>query len=244
MTANQIAYASQKEMVRHNEAVEAETSRHNAAQEQVDRDKNVITRQQVELDAWYKQQMAQNQKWYNEKYLALQEAQGDRRLKIENELKNIEWAKRRDQAEHMERQDYINSEFARIRGIEVEELNRHNTEMEFIQSTRNQNDFILENKRNEINATLNREEISVKRAHELNQLLFNNREYQIEQSKLLLREQELKNEAESLSIQKSKVEAENALKKKQTFWYPFTVVTDALTGTGKSASPYVIQLMK
>lgn len=79
MTANQIAYAS-----------EQETERHNQVMEDLSKEANRIKAQDVSNNDQYHQQSLRIQDDYNRNYLALQKAQGDERLRIQNDLAMLE----------------------------------------------------------------------------------------------------------------------------------------------------------
>lgn len=82
MTSNQIANAAN-----------VETNRHNLKMEEVAQRGNDIDAERVEVDKWYKQESTKLQSQYNELSLALQEAQGNRKLDLQEQLNWIEWQK-------------------------------------------------------------------------------------------------------------------------------------------------------
>lgn len=82
MTYNQIAHAAN-----------VETNRHNLALEENDRRRVDVQAEQVEADKWYKQESLRITEEYNSKNLELQQAQGDRKLQIQEDLAWLEWKK-------------------------------------------------------------------------------------------------------------------------------------------------------
>lgn len=83
MTANQIANASNIEQARHNNVMEQETERH-------DRETERISELVAANNAWYQRETAALQDRYNVANLALQKAQGDRKLDLQAEMQDIQ----------------------------------------------------------------------------------------------------------------------------------------------------------
>lgn len=135
MTSNQIAYASMKEEKRHNEATEGEVSRHNKVTEDLDTYRNNV-------DADYKANMVriedrknEIQENYNNWYSKWTTASGTAKLAIEKQLAdaNDELNRLKDEQNEITK-DYNNT----VTGINqqlADETERHNHEMESLQST-------------------------------------------------------------------------------------------------------------
>lgn len=90
MTSNQIAYASQLENARHNQAYEDETKRHNQATEALADEANKINAEKNVITATYNQQMYDLQHAYNEWYAKFSESSTKQKLQLEaqgNEIK-------------------------------------------------------------------------------------------------------------------------------------------------------------
>lgn len=85
MTSNQIAYASQLESARHNQAYEEETKRHNIATESLTDEANKINAEKNVITATYNQQMYDLQKAYNDWYAKFSEASTKKKLDLEEQ---------------------------------------------------------------------------------------------------------------------------------------------------------------
>lgn len=130
MTSNQIAYASQQEAARHNEAMEVETNRHNVETERLSSEANDIAKEKNIITQTYQYNMLEVQKEYNSWYERYMNASTKKKLELE-EQGNLIKQKQNDITES------YNIRMAELKSIEAginkqaaDEVKRHNTAME------------------------------------------------------------------------------------------------------------------
>lgn len=134
MTSNQIAFAQTQEAIRHNQAYEVETNRHNVESEDIQKEANRIEEKKVDNDKWYQEQMAAIEREYKTALIKLQRSQGDEKNRLQAELNDIEARRAGTTAEYQRNQNEIAKEQNVINSRAQDEINRHNTAMEGIES--------------------------------------------------------------------------------------------------------------
>lgn len=140
MTANQIAYLSAQEQVRHDKVYETETSRHNQRMEEIEADKNAIQQESNALQAGLGAEKNRIQEDYNKWFAKWTEASGRTKLELEAEGNAIQ--RRKTDVEEAYRIRANEIESMRIGTIVAQnaETKRHNKELEYLQSTSVWND--------------------------------------------------------------------------------------------------------
>nr|UDL14520.1 MAG: hypothetical protein [Picobirnavirus sp.] len=222
MTANQIAYASVEEDKRHNGQVEVETNRHNEATEALQNEANRINDEKNSITDRYETRRNDIQAEYNRVWLEIQKSQGQQKIDLEKQLNDI----KAESAQHdnaykdamagIEDRRVTNQELAR------EEDQRHNKEMELLESTRLGNEFLLNTKRIEYENTYHRSQITQTAVANL----------------IKLREQKradeyLKLDQQSRQYTDAKVDQEQKLLQKEFWWYDWSQGPGKLLPSGK-----------
>lgn len=235
MTSNQLAYQSNIEIERHNRVTEEEAGRHNVETEGIAKEQNRLESWKIQVDDNYKRQSNRIQEEYNHAYIALQKAQGDKKLEIEEYLADL---RRREQDLELfyntQRLDIQRQQNA-INSAANQETERHNKAMEQYQTDYMDRNFALENRKAEYTSTYYRDLITTKQA----ELEFNKnkalRDWLTNAPLISAQTSLLEQQYNTELLRQSNIEADTKLKGSQNVSTGFHVLWDGISAIGGAA---------
>lgn len=137
MTSNQIAYAGFNETVRHDKAME-----------DISNETNRINADRNRYEEEYRRRLNDIQENYNTKYLEMQEAQGQRKLDLQQELNWIEWQKTNIDSSYKANMAQIAEQNAKVNERNQVETERYQKALNDLGFSRNEIEAQLANIRN------------------------------------------------------------------------------------------------
>lgn len=202
MTSNQIAYAGYNETVRHDKAME-----------DISNESNRINADRNRYEEEYRRRVNDIQAEYNTKYLAMQEAQGQRKLDLQEELNWIEWQKTNIDSSYKANMAQIAEQNAKVN-------ERNQLETERYQKTLNDLGF----SRNEIEAQL----ANIKNKQAEYERYWNENQVRIQDFNALVNKQKIDNDY-SLGLMRVEIEnVRNELQKELQEWQEATMFTNSV----------------
>lgn len=202
MTSNQIAYAGYNETVRHDKAME-----------DISNESNRISADRNRYEEEYRRRVNDIQQEYNTKYLEMQEAQGQRKLDLQQELNWIEWQKTNIDSAYK-------SNMAQISEMNAKVNERNQIETERYQKALNDLGF----SRNEIEAQL----ANIKNKQIEYEKYWNENQIRIQDFNALVNKQKIDNDY-SLGLIRTEIESvRNELQSELQEWQKATMFTNSV----------------
>lgn len=220
MTANQLALQSNIETERHNRATENIDARHNVATEELTRQANENQRMRNENDRIYQDRITAIDGEYKRALIAMQTAQGNEKLMIENRLASL--TSQRNDAERRYWEDTASYNFRKneIDQMMKEETARHNAELELLTLDQQEKSFALENKKLQYQATFVREQNSIRRSELTHEKNKSQNIWELDQSRNSAEVQKLQAETDLIKAKEEHEKAETKFTNTQNFLKP------------------------
>lgn len=232
MTANQIAFQSNIETERHNRVTEQELGRHNTATEGLQQQANELESWKIAVEKQYKEEANRIQDEYNRAYIRLQQAQGDKRLEIEEYLARIKQKEIDNELQYNIERNKIANEANLITKARNEETERHNKAMEEYNNTYMVNTFALENRKAEYMSTYYRDTISLGRAKLQFEKNASLRDYLMKSELTASQIGLISEQTMTEKLRQSNIEADTELKGSQNVSEGFHILWDGIDAVG------------